>query len=143
MKKFLTDLLSYLQLKEQGAVQQYGDDNNHAVVNSVRRYIRATERELGKFNVLKAPLTVDELRVNTNDGQEYLTVLVSVPFGQVACCAQREGEIDGLNELVDTFIGHSLCDVRYKPIAVDGDNVIIEVRGDASDALDMESEIVQ
>ena len=84
---------------------------------------------------LESHMTVDEIRRKTSDGTTYLTVNIAVPLDEIAC-SSRDKSLDGLNDITDSHIGHALVDIRYKPVGIDGDKVIIEVTGDASELLD-------
>lgn len=83
---------------------------------------------------LTEPLTVNEIAKATDNGANYLTVQIAVDLERIACSSES-GTLDGLNEIADEEIGHVLCDIRYRPVGVEGNKVIIEVTGDASDVL--------
>lgn len=91
------------------------------------------------MDYLKRPLTVQQIKDQVRDNR--LKVVVALDFCNLACISE-DGTLDGLNDAVDELIlpkeigGPGLLDINYKPKGVDGDMVLFEVDGDASEILD-------
>lgn len=78
-----------------------------------------------------------------------LTIVIGMTIGEVACSSE-DGTLDGLNEVVDEILSEAdgtLSDVSYDAVGIvprldDGNLVLIEVTGDASDLFEFKGEIV-
>lgn len=87
--------------------------------------------------ILRQPMDRKELREKFPDGT--ICVVISVPLGQLIC-SSNDGTMDGFNDIVDDEIlgfgnARSLSDLRFKPVGIEGDNVLVQVTADCSDLL--------
>lgn len=80
--------------------------------------------------VISSPLGEEQI-ASLIDESGRLTVIIKVPFGQIACAGTDE-TYDGFNAIVDDYIGIALTDVKYRPVNVDGEQVWVEVDGEVN-----------
>lgn len=86
------------------------------------------------LNVLKNPLTLEEIKSKLEKDSTYVTGVVEVGLRFII-----DNDLEGLlDELSERLIGTStLMDISYKVVGVgsDGSTLFIEVTGDASEML--------
>ena len=77
---------------------------------------------------IPAPLSKEQITPLIDDSGR-LTVVIKMPFGQIACASDDE-TYDGFNKIVDEYVGAALIDVKYHPVGIEGECVWIEVSGE-------------
>ncbi len=92
--------------------------------------------------ILRQPMDVKELKQRFPDGN--LCVVIPVELGRLIC-SSNDGTYDGFNDIVDDEIlgfgnARSLSDLRFKPVGIEGENVLVQVTADCSDLLDAEED---
>jgi len=114
--------------------------NKHPIVQDVLRSlgVQWPMQSGDSPRIIEAPLERSEISRLFPDGQ--LSVVIKVPLGKLIC-SSSDNSYDGMNDLADEEIlgwgsGGSLMDLSFKPVGVEGENVLVQVDADCSDLLE-------